>query len=407
MNWSLPLSGTVVKGSNVQLKLAGQSFVNVEIFSGGKMVVRATVSADRKTATAVLDTTKFVDGPLTVTAHAWNSSAGTSFTSDADAGSLSLTVANNIALPPAPPSPAPAPGPAPSPTAGADFHPSDYPTLVFNDEFDGSSLDRTQWCTRYIYGGGQSLQVPDSVCSKNGEGNLDFLNDEMQRYKDFNRNGKTMHEVKGGVLTLWATATGYDSYARFESAMIRSKAVFKPSSTASYYMTARVKLPSVVGTWPAFWLNADRAADGHVTWPPEVDIFEGALNGKDDTASMLHQASIIRGAQTSSGQSEITYAATDYEKTWKNYRASRSLRDVWMEVGLQWTTTGVCYFVDGYKTMCENYRWVENNGASAAPAHLLLNLAIGGQWAGRYGVDDPRFPTSFQIDHVRVYRKGS
>jgi hypothetical protein len=38
----------------------------------------------------------------------------------------------------------------------------------------------------------------------------------------------------------------------------------------------------------------------------------------------------------------------------------------------------------------------------AAPAHVLLNLAIGGGWAGRYGIDDTKFPTSFDIDHVRI-----
>jgi len=73
---------------------------------------------------------------------------------------------------------------------------------------------------------------------------------------------------------------------------------------------------------------------------------------------------------------------------------------------LEWTSTGLCYFVDGYKTASEDYRWAENGGAQAAPAHVLLHLAIGGGWAGRYGIDDASFPTSFDIDRVRVYSKG-
>lgn len=55
---------------------------------------------------------------------------------------------------------------------------------------------------------------------------------------------------------------------------------------------------------------------------------------------------------------------------------------------------------------CEEYRWVENSGAQAAPAHLLLNLAAGGSWAGRYGIDDSKMPTQLDVDYVRVYRKG-
>ena len=36
--------------------------------------------------------------------------------------------------------------------------------------------------------------------------------------------------------------------------------------------------------------------------------------------------------------------------------------------------------------------------------HLLLNLAIGGNWGGVNGVDDTIFPIIFEIDYVRVYR---
>ena len=88
-----------------------------------------------------------------------------------------------------------------------------------------------------------------------------------------------------------------------------------------------------------------------------------------------------------------------------NYHAGRSLRDVWIEVGVEWTATSVCYFVDGYRTMCESYRWVNNEGGAVGPAHLLLNLAIGGEWAGRHGIADDDFPTQMKVDRVRVYRK--
>src|SRR5262249_33224193 len=37
-------------------------------------------------------------------------------------------------------------------------------------------------------------------------------------------------------------------------------------------------------------------------------------------------------------------------------------------------------------------------------AHILLNLAIGGQWAGRYGIDNTAFPQSLDIAYVRVYQ---
>jgi hypothetical protein len=306
--------------------------------------------------------------------------------------------------PPTPPTPPPSPPPS-TPPAGNDFHPTGY-LLWFNDEFDGTQLDRTVWCTRYIYGGGARPQLPDPECNQNGEGSLDFLNDEQQRYVDTNRSGETMHVVRNGTLAMRATKTRTDdSWASYEAAMIRSKRTFAPSSNASYYVTARVNLPNVRGTWPALWLNPDRDASGRLSWPPEIDIFEGALNEVEDRADMLHQTTQIKGQQTSSGAQEITFSAPEFDRRWGNYRANRSLRDVWIEVGAEWTATGVCYFVDGYKTMCENYRWVNNSGGAVGPAHVLLNLAIGGQWAGRHGVADDKFPTQMQVDHVRVYRK--
>jgi hypothetical protein len=120
---------------------------------------------------------------------------------------------------------------------------------------------------------------------------------------------------------------------------------------------------------------------------------------------MIRQGSQVKGKQTSSGGQQITFSAPEFDRTWDNYIANRSLRDVWLEIGAEWTANNVCYFVDGYKTMCENYKWVNNEGSATANATALLNLAIGGNWAGRYGIDDTKFPTNLQVDYVRVYRK--
>jgi hypothetical protein len=38
------------------------------------------------------------------------------------------------------------------------------------------------------------------------------------------------------------------------------------------------------------------------------------------------------------------------------------------------------------------------------PFYLILNLAIGGGWGGKEGIDDTIFPQRFEIDYVRVYK---
>jgi len=35
--------------------------------------------------------------------------------------------------------------------------------------------------------------------------------------------------------------------------------------------------------------------------------------------------------------------------------------------------------------------------------HWLINLAVGGNWGGKEGVDDSIFPVTFEVDYVRVY----
>jgi beta-glucanase (GH16 family) len=37
--------------------------------------------------------------------------------------------------------------------------------------------------------------------------------------------------------------------------------------------------------------------------------------------------------------------------------------------------------------------------------YILLNIAIGGSWGGREGVDNSIFPQKYEIDYVRVYTK--
>jgi beta-glucanase (GH16 family) len=50
----------------------------------------------------------------------------------------------------------------------------------------------------------------------------------------------------------------------------------------------------------------------------------------------------------------------------------------------------------------------EGTGPDAWPFdqrfHLLLNIAVGGDWGGKQGVDDAAFPARMQVDYVRVYR---
>src|SRR5262249_50079924 len=141
LRWASPAAGSTVSG-NASFRLTGSAFRNVEIFWNGVMVARASVSSDSTTATASIETSQFANGTVTLTAHAWNSPPGTAFTSEADAGSLAVSVQNQ--------NPGGGGGTPPggdgAPDPGTSRVPAGY-HLVFSDEFTGGGVDTGKWNT--------------------------------------------------------------------------------------------------------------------------------------------------------------------------------------------------------------------------------------------------------------------
>ena len=273
--------------------------------------------------------------------------------------------------------------PAPARNPGV---PEDY-QLVFSDEFDGPRLDTTKWWTRYVYNGGM----------------LDRFNDEHQRYRENNN-----HVFTNGALSLVARETKAvegDPAPRFESGLIRSKQTYKYG-----YFEARMKVPGAKGVWPAFWLCGDTAADGVASWPPEIDILELAINGGgDDIPSRYHVNAITRpkdgnnpwdGAQIFKtpdlhGNGSGGYLRADYDFP-DDYHIYACLWD---------TDDTVTWLLDGRKFLIIKYNWLDKNGAEPPWPSVILNLAVGGAWPGRNGIDAAAFPQSLDIDYVRVWQK--
>ena len=62
-------------------------------------------------------------------------------------------------------------------------------------------------------------------------------------------------------------------------------------------------------------------------------------------------------------------------------------------------------FVDGNKYFTSPN---DNTGDDAWPFdknfHVILNLAIGGDWAGAKGIDDAAMPQRMEVDYFRVWQ---
>jgi beta-glucanase (GH16 family) len=73
---------------------------------------------------------------------------------------------------------------------------------------------------------------------------------------------------------------------------------------------------------------------------------------------------------------------------------------------IDWKAEQIDFLIDG-----QVYFTFQNTGGDAKewpfnqPFHLILNIAVGGNWGGQKGVDESIWPQRMEIDYVRVYDK--
>jgi beta-glucanase (GH16 family) len=205
--------------------------------------------------------------------------------------------------------------------------------------------------------------------------------------------------LRNGALNL--VAKGPTSTGLYTSGMIRSRQTFRYG-----YFEARIKMPAGRGLFPAFWLNSDYDENGNLDWPPEIDILEFAPNGVTEFPNMVHSNVALSSPNKQGG--EWYNHDSNFNQTYKFYRAPTDMTRDWHVYGMLWGTDDtVTVFLDGRKLWQRKYRWVYKNGRRAGPAHILINLAVGGDWAGLGGIDKSVFPASLQIDYVRVCKRAA
>ena len=232
------------------------------------------------------------------------------------------------------------------------------------------------WSDEFNYQG-----KPDSSKWGYDLGGDGWGNNELQHYTNDLKNAK----VENGQLHITAIKekTGERNYS---SARLISK---NKGDFLYGRIEVRAKLPAGRGTWPAIWmLPTDWAYGG---WPEsgEIDIMEHVGYDPNNVLSSIHTKAYNHGIGTQkSGGKNIPTAMTDFH----DYR-------------LDWTPYAIrCYydnelvftFINEGKTFAE---WPFDKRF-----HLLLNLAVGGNWGGAKGIDETIFPASMVVDHVRVYK---
>ncbi|OJF17292.1 MAG: 1,3--beta-D-glucan 3-glucanohydrolase [Bacillaceae bacterium G1] len=230
-------------------------------------------------------------------------------------------------------------------------------TLVWSDEFNGTSINTNNW----------TFEI--------GTGSNGWGNNELQYYTSRPENAR----IENGNLVIEARRESYGGM-NYTSARLKTqgKKSFKYGR-----IEARIKLPKGQGLWPAFWtLGADI---GSVGWPRsgEIDIMEH-INNENNTHGVIHWDA---GGHAQYGGPSHAIDVTQYHV-----------------YSIEWTPKAIKWFIDGVQFWEAN---IENNINSTEEFHkehfILLNMAVGGNWPGSPD-GSTVFPARMYVDYVRVYQ---
>jgi beta-glucanase (GH16 family)/glycerophosphoryl diester phosphodiesterase len=152
----------------------------------------------------------------------------------------------------------------------------------------------------------------------------------------------------------------------------------------------RAMLPKGRGLWPAIWMLPTDWKYGN--WPKsgEIDIMEHVGYAPDTVHSTVHTQSFNHNINTQVGTKIFV----------------KDLYTSYHIYACEWFEDRMDFFVDDQKIFS-----FKNSGKGTPEwpfdqqFHLLLNLAVGGNWGGSKGVDESIFPATMKVDYVRMFQK--
>ncbi|MCW4463872.1 glycoside hydrolase family 16 protein [Sphingomonas sp. BT-65] len=257
-------------------------------------------------------------------------------------------------------------------TLGATNVKADVPMTVpatkpsFADEFDGPKIDTGKW-------------LFDT--HRNREG---WYNNERQYYAD----GRPENaRIEDGALVIEARRESLKGKAADWGGQEYTSAKLVTRERYGYgFYEIRAKLPCGRGMWPAIWMlpTGEKWPDGG-----EIDIMEmvgwdaHVIHATLHTGAYNHAKGTQRGAQV-----KVPTACTAYHR----YQ-------------LDWRPGVITIGIDGRGHM--QVKDDQPGGLAAwpfvRPYELILNLAVGGDWGGKHGIDDAALPQRMHVDYVRYW----
>lgn len=226
-------------------------------------------------------------------------------------------------------------------------------TQVWEDTFDGSSVDASKW------------NIRNNTTQSNMDG----------------RNMAYNVTVAGGVLSIHGKA---ESVGGQQWTCGYLDTIGKASWRPPFRAEARLRVPwgsDAYGFWPAFWFRPDDGGDG------EIDVMEAWPN-----------------------HSQISYTV------WQNYSGgahpqltlpTSQVNDAWHTYTMEVTPTSIAFYYDGtlrWSPSFSTYPWMGTIFSRNTKWNIRHNLQIGGSWGGKpNGSTD--FSQTYDTDYIRIWTK--
>lgn len=244
--------------------------------------------------------------------------------------------------------------------------------LVWADEFDYEGLPHPKrW--------GYQVEANNWVHDRN--------HNERQWYMASRRENSY---VSGGTLKITARREDWIGNP-YTSARIRTRG---KGDWVYGKLLVRAKLPAgKPGMWPAIWMMPTDQKFG--SWPNsgEIDVMEnvgwapGVIHNSVHTGAFNHRLGSHKHAEV---------VVSDAHEAFHVY-------------GVEWDEDSIRYSIDGQRTF--EFANTKSGDPREWPFsqrfHLILNVAVGGNWGAARGLDDTCLPTCMEVDYVRFYQRGA
>ena len=249
-------------------------------------------------------------------------------------------------------------------------------SLLWSDEFSGSTLNSTYW--NYDIGIGS-----------NGWGN-----NEEQYYRSENAS------LQEGLLIIEAKEQNYGNRS-YTSSRIKTQGKFNFKYGR---VDIRAAMPQGKGMWPALWMLGENLTT--VSWPysGEIDIMEmvGGNGLESRVVGTAHWN--VGGTFQADGVTKQPYSPTSYGGN-DTLTGGETLANAFHVFSLVWTSSELTWYIDDRQYHVMAIDSGAELSAFQKDFFLIFNVAVGGDWPGSPNANT-NFPQRMLVDYVRVFQQN-